>query len=171
LRRLVLCLQLRFVRSDRQPAPPQGAVTSHRLDHDIEPLHRISGSASATVSSVSVAPIEVAARCTAGDGRRYIGTDASEPAGLRGHGRGSRAAIHQRAATVPLVVGGDDVANAIALMTVIGIAPQARYLTARFRSGAFAMVARDGDEWRDVTASFSEILVPIAEFLRRPILR
>ena len=30
------------------------------------------------------------------------------------------------------------------------------------------LVARDGDEWRDVTASFSEILVPIAEFLRRP---
>jgi hypothetical protein len=27
--------------------------------------------------------------------------------------------------------------------------------------------ARDGDECRDVTASFSEILVPIAEFLRR----
>jgi hypothetical protein len=33
------------------------------------------------------------------------------------------------------------------------------------------LVARDGDEWRDVTASFSEILVPIAEFLRRPTLR
>jgi hypothetical protein len=71
----------------------------------------------------------------------------------------------------PRGFSGDDVANAIALMTVIGIAPQARYLTARFRSGAFAMVARDGDEWRDVTASFSEILVLIAEFLRRPTLR
>ena len=33
------------------------------------------------------------------------------------------------------------------------------------------LVARDGDEWRDLTASFSEILVPIAEFLRRPTLR
>src|SRR3984893_19238318 len=32
------------------------------------------------------------------------------------------------------------------------------------------LVARDGDEWQDVTASFSEILVPIAEFLRRALL-
>ncbi len=32
-------------------------------------------------------------------------------------------------------------------------------------------IARDGGEWRDVTASFSEILASIAEFLRRPTLR
>jgi hypothetical protein len=31
-------------------------------------------------------------------------------------------------------------------------------------------VARDRDEWPDVTASFSVICVPIAEFLRRPTL-
>jgi hypothetical protein len=33
------------------------------------------------------------------------------------------------------------------------------------------LVARDDDQWWDVTASFAEILVPIAEFLRRPTLR
>ncbi len=33
------------------------------------------------------------------------------------------------------------------------------------------LVAQDRGEWRDVTASFSEIWVPIGEFLRRPTLR